>query len=56
MNLQTTLTIIGIVLFIVSIVRGCGGMMPGGCGMGSRRTNQRRPSDKHENMGDKASS
>lgn len=54
MNLQNTLAIIGMLLFVVSIVRGCGGMMPSGCGMGGRRTNQRRPADKLEDVDEKA--
>jgi hypothetical protein len=43
MNLQNILAIMGIVLFVISMVRGCGGMMSGGCGMGSRSTGQRLP-------------
>lgn len=45
MNLQTILAIMGIALFTISMVRGCGGMMSGGCGMGSRSADQRRPQD-----------
>jgi hypothetical protein len=30
------------------MVRGCGGMMSGGCGMGSRSADQRRPHDQQE--------
>ena len=30
MNLQNILAIMGIVLFVISMVRGCGGMMSGG--------------------------
>jgi hypothetical protein len=36
----------GIVLFVISMVRGCEGMMSGGCGHGA---NQRRPHDQHDN-------
>ena len=43
MNLQNILAIMGIALFVISMVRGCGGMMSGGCGMGSRSADQRRP-------------
>jgi hypothetical protein len=48
MNLQTILAIMGIVLFVISMVRGCGGMMSGGRGMGSRSADQRRPHDQQE--------
>jgi hypothetical protein len=48
MNLQTILAIMGIVLFVISMVRGCGGMMSGACGMGSRSADQRRPHDQQE--------
>lgn len=43
MEWRTILSIAGIVLFVVVMMRGCGGMMGGGCamgggcGMGSRR-------------------
>jgi hypothetical protein len=47
-NLQDILAILGIVLFVVSMVRVCGGMMSGGCGMGSRGADQRRPHDQQE--------
>ena len=40
MHLQNILGILGIVLFVVSIIRGCGGMTSGGCGMGKHSTNQ----------------
>ena len=45
MNLQSILAIMGIVLFVISMVRGCGGMMSGGCGMGGHGADQRRPND-----------
>jgi len=48
MNLQNILAIMGIVLFVMSMVRGCGGMMSGGCGLGSRSGDQRRPHDRPE--------
>jgi len=48
MNLQNILAIMGIVLFVISMVRGCGGMMSGGCGMGSRSGDKQRPHDQHE--------
>jgi len=48
MNLQNILAIMGIVLFVISMVRGCGGMMSGGCGMGSHGADQRRPLDHKE--------
>jgi hypothetical protein len=48
MNLQSILAIIGIALFVISMIRGCGGMMSGGCGMGSRSSDQRRPHDHQE--------
>ena len=56
MNLQNILGIMGIVLFVVSVVRGCGGMMSGGCGMGSHRGDQRRPHDQQEGADMKQSS
>lgn len=34
MDWQTLLTIVSIGLFIFVMMRGCGGMMRGGCGMG----------------------
>lgn len=42
MDWQSILTIAGIVAFVFLMMRGCGGMMAGGggmggCGMGSRR-------------------
>ena len=40
MHLQTILGIMGFVLFVISIIRGCGGMTSGGCGMGNHTTNQ----------------
>jgi len=48
MNLQNILAIMGIALFVISMVRGCGGMMSGGCGMGSRSADQRRPHNQQE--------
>ena len=48
MNLQNILAITGIVVFVISIVRGCGGMIPGGCGMGSHSGDQRRPRDQQQ--------
>ena len=48
MNLQNILGIVGIVLFVISMVRGCGGMMSGGRGMRSRNADRRRPHDQQE--------
>ena len=48
MNLENILAIMGILLFVISMVRGCGGMMSGGCGMGSRSAAQRRPHYRQE--------
>jgi len=48
MNLQNILGIMGIVLFIISVVRGCGGMMSDGCGMGNRSADQRRSHDQQK--------
>jgi hypothetical protein len=48
MNLQNILAIMGIALFVISMVRGSGGMMSGGCGMGSGSADQRRPHDQQE--------
>ncbi len=48
MNLQNILAIMGIALFVISMVRGCGGMMSGGCGMGSRSADRQRPHDHQE--------
>jgi hypothetical protein len=48
MNLQNIVAIVGIVLFVIGMVRGCGGRMSGGCGMGSRSGDQRRSRDQHE--------
>jgi len=48
MNLQNILAIIGILLFVISMVRGCGGVMSGGCGVGSRSGDQRRPHDEQD--------
>lgn len=51
MDWRTILTIVGILLFVVVMMRGCGGMMAGGCGvgggcgMGSRR---RRPKERED--------
>ena len=45
MNLQTIVAIMGIALFIISMVRGCGGMKSGGCGMDGHGADQRRPHD-----------
>jgi len=55
MNLQNILAIMGIALFVISMVRGCGSMMPGGCGIGRRGADQRRPHDEHENADAKQS-
>ena len=55
MNLQSILAIMGIVLFVINMVRGCGGMMSGGCGMGGHGADQRRPHDQHENADAKQS-
>lgn len=48
MNLQNILAIMGMVLFVISIVRGCGGMMSGGCGGSSRGAGPGRPQDRQE--------
>ncbi len=40
MDWQALLTMVGIVLFVIVMMRGCGGMAGGGCGMGSRRRRQ----------------
>jgi len=45
MNLENILAIMGILLFVISMVRGCGGMMSGGCGMGNHSGDQRRLND-----------
>lgn len=55
MNLQNILAVMGIVLFVISILRGCGGMMWGGCSMGGRSGVQRRPDDQRENADAKQS-
>ena len=55
MNLQSILAIMGIALFVISMVGGCGGMMSGGCGMGSHKTNQQRPHDQREDADAKQS-
>jgi len=55
MNLQNILTIMGIALFVISMVRGCGGMMSGSCGMGSHSANKHRPHDQHEGADEKHS-
>jgi len=47
-NLLNILAIMGIALFVISMVRGCGGVMSGACGMGSRSVDQRRPHDQQE--------
>jgi hypothetical protein len=49
MNLENILAIMGIVLFVISMVRGYGGMMSGGCGMSSRGADQQRAHDQQEN-------
>jgi len=56
MKLQNILATMGIALFVISMVRGCGGMMSGGCGMGSRSADQRRPHDQQEGADMKQSS
>jgi len=48
MNLQNILAIMGIVLFVISMVRGCGGMMSAGCGVGSRSGDERRPHNQQD--------
>jgi hypothetical protein len=53
MNLQNILAIMGVALFVISMVRGCGGMMSGGCGIGTRSADQRRPHDQNENVNSK---
>jgi hypothetical protein len=47
-NLQSILAIMGIVLFVISMVRGCGGMMSGGCGMSGHRADQQGPQDQQK--------
>src|SRR5260370_25788681 len=47
MNLQNILVIMGIALFVISMVRGCGGVMSGGCGMGSRGGDRDRQPYRH---------
>ena len=44
MDWQTLLTIAGIIVFVIFMMRGCGGM-GGGCGMGGGMRSRRRPSD-----------
>jgi len=51
MDWQTLLTIAGIILFVVVMMRGCGGMMSGGCGVGGgcgMGSRHRRPEAKDE--------
>ena len=48
MDWQTLLTIAGIILFVVLMMRGCGGM-GGGCGMGGGMGSRRRPSETKDN-------
>jgi hypothetical protein len=55
MNLQTILAIMGIALFIISMVRGCGGMMSGGCGLDGHGADQRRPHNEQDGAGMKQS-
>ncbi len=43
MDWQSILTIAGIVAFVFFMMRGCGGMMSGGCGMGGSGMGSRRP-------------
>lgn len=45
MDWQTLLTIAGIILFVILMMRGCGGMVGGGCGMGGGMGSRRRPPD-----------
>ena len=45
-NWETLLWVGGIVLLVFFMMRGCGGMMGGGCGMGGRR--HRREADRGE--------
>ncbi len=48
MDWQTLLTIAGIIVFVIFMMRGCGGM-GGGCGMGGGMGSRRQPQDmKHE--------
>ena len=48
MNLQNILAIMGIVLFVIGVVRGCGGMMSSGCRTVDHSGDQRRPHDQQE--------
>lgn len=48
MDWQTILTVIGIIAFIVIMMRGCGGMMSGGCGMGGCGMGSRRKQEPEE--------
>lgn len=51
MDWQSILTILGIVLFVVIMMRGCGGMMGGGCGMGGCGMGSRRKQQPEEKEG-----
>jgi len=42
MDWHSVFTVLGIVLFVVLMMRGCGGMMSGGCGMGGCGMGSRR--------------
>lgn len=49
MDWQTLLSIVGIILFVVLMMRGCGGMMAGGgCGMGGRQSRRKQPEHESE--------
>ena len=48
MDWQSLLTIGGIVIFIFLMMRGCGGMMSGGCGMGGCGMGSRRRQEPEE--------
>lgn len=55
MDWQTLLTIAGIILFVVFMMRGCGGM-GGGCGMGGGMGSRGRPPDTKDNKPEAGSS
>ena len=52
-NWETVLWIGGIVLLIFFLMRGCGGMMGGGCGMGGRRHGGTDGADRGADQGGK---
>lgn len=48
MDWHSVLEIVGIILFVVIMMRGCGGMMAGGCGMGGCGMGSRSKRPAHE--------